>query len=153
MSALCGSLVALSSNAKADGLVFAGASLGYADIGSSDSTAYGFHLGTGLIPFIGLEAGFWDFGDMQRADFTSYYFAAKPTLKLGSFQMYAKGGVNIYDKDSSIGGSDDGTDIMFGLGGDYYLNRMFSVGAAYTNFGFGDDDIDTLAVTATFHFP
>jgi len=90
--------------------------------------------------------------DMKSADYSSYYFAAKPGIKLGSFQLFAKGGIALYDKDASIGKSDDGTDIMYGLGVDYFISPMFSVGGSYLNFGFGGDDVNTLTLSATFHF-
>ena len=147
------SLLIIPFKAQADGLVYTGAHLGYADLGSSDSTAFGVHLGTGLLPFVGLEAGYWNFGEMGNADYSSYYFAAKPTLKLGSFQLFVKGGIARYDKDASFGKSDDGVDLMYGLGVDYFITRMFSVGGNYNNFGFDGDDIDTLTFSVTLHFP
>lgn len=152
VAAVLVSSLVCSFNANAGGLIYGGANLGYAELDSSDTTTYGLHVGTGIFPVVGIEAGYWDFGNMKNADYTSYYFAAKPSITLGAFQLFAKGGIALYDKDSSTGKSDDGVDLMYGLGAEYYISRMISVGGSYTNFGFDGDDINTFTLSATFHF-
>ena len=145
-------MIGLTTNAFAGPLIYAGADIGQADLDSSSNTAYGFHVGTGIIPFIGIEGGYWDFGSFNRADYTSFYLAAKPSITLEPVHLYLKAGMDWYDKDASLGKSDDGVDLMYGAGAEYFFGKNISVGVGYTNFGFDSDDIDTLTLSATFHF-
>lgn len=146
------SCIGVAASASAGSLFYAGADVGQAELDSSSNTAYGFHVGTGIIPFIGVEAGYWDFGSFNQADYTSFYLAAKPGITLGPVFLYAKFGLDWYDKDASYGKSDDGVDFMYGAGAEWFLGSNISLGASYTNFGFDKDDIDTLTFSATFHF-
>ena len=145
-------LIGLTTNASAGALIYAGVDMGQASLGSSSSTAYGIHAGVGIIPFIGIEAGHWNFGSFGDTDFTNFYVAAKPNITLGPVHLYAKGGLAWYDKDVSSGSSDDGIDLMYGIGAEYFIGTNISLGASYTNFGFDNDDVDTLTFSATFHF-
>lgn len=55
-------LASVSATAAADALVYGGVQVGSADYRSESSTVYGAHIGTGLLPFIGLEMGAWNLG-------------------------------------------------------------------------------------------
>ncbi|MFA0252573.1 porin family protein, partial [Vibrio sp. 10N.261.45.A4] len=49
--------------------------------------------------------------------------------------------------------SDDGYDLMYGIGVEYFVIDMISVGAGYQNFEVGDaGNIDSFTLNATFHF-
>ncbi len=141
----------LSTTAFAGSLIYTGVDVGYATKGSSDNSTYGFHVGTNLIPLLGLEVGYRDFGSFGGTDYSSYYAAIMPRLSLGSFQVYLKGGVNMYDMSPSIGKSNDGTDLLYGAGANYFASDMISIGASYTKFGFEGDDVDTFALVVTLH--
>ena len=136
---------------SAGGLIYAGGNTGYASLGSSDNLAYGMHAGVGIIPFVGIEAGYWNFGSFDDVDYTTLYLSAKPNITLGPVNLFARGGLSWYDKDSSGGGSDEGVDLMYGFGAEYFIGRNISLGASYTNFGFSGDRGDALTFSATFH--
>ena len=144
-------IVIWAADASADALIYAGANTGYAESGSSSEFTYGFHVGTGIIPFFGIEAGYWDFGSFHGVDSSSIYLAAKPCIDIGPFHLFAKGGFTRFDQDGP-GGSNDGIDLMYGLGAEYFISRTFTLGASYMNFGQDGDNIDTLTLGATFHF-
>lgn len=150
LSALCFQL--LSATAFAGSLLYTGINAAYASKGSSDNSAFGVYLGTDLIPLVGFEGGYMNFGSFSKTDYSSYYIAAKPHLGLGPLQLYLKGGINMYYMDPSFGKSDNGVDLMYGAGADFFLTDMFSLGASYTKFGFDGDDVDTFSLTATIHF-
>ena len=135
----------------AGSLFYGGGNVGLVEKGSSSNTGYGLHAGIGIIPFVGIEAGMWDFGSFDGCDHTALYLAAKPNITVGPVHLYAKAGFDLYDVKSH--GSDDGVDIMFGAGAEYFLGRNISIGASFTQFGFDDDDISSLTLGATFHFP
>jgi len=154
-------LAGMSSTAAADSLVYAGANIGQATIDGDKSTVFGAHVGTGILPFIGLEAGYQTLGDASSGvgsiDISTIYVAAKPSLDVGPIQVYAKGGFHSWSADSSIDAIDEsGTDLMFGFGAEYYLIDNLSVGASWMQYRMSGDiyknNSDQLALTATFHF-
>lgn len=147
-------LIGASQTAMADSWLYAGGNIGLADSderGADSETAYGFHVGTGILPIIGLEAGFWDLGDANGGDLTTVYAAIKPSLDLGPVHLYGKVGVNKFDIDGGPK-DDDGYDLMYGAGAEWFVLDNLSLGLAYTNFGFDHSDVDNYSVSATFHF-
>ncbi|THB78741.1 MAG: porin family protein [Desulfobulbaceae bacterium] len=135
----------------ADALIYGGIGAGYAESEGSGDAAFGVHIGTGLVPFVGLEVGFWDFGSFNSFDYSSFYLAAKPSLDLGAVHLFAKLGLNSFDKDGDRTLSDDGVDLMYGLGAEYFFTDNVSAGASYTSFGFDGEDVSTFTVNLTFH--
>ena len=51
-------LIGASATASADSWIYGGASVGQADLANDSSTSYNVHVGTGILPLIGLEAGY-----------------------------------------------------------------------------------------------
>ncbi|PMH46552.1 hypothetical protein BCU68_00435 [Vibrio sp. 10N.286.49.B3] len=156
-------LIGASSTAMADALIYAGASVGQSDYNSSTGTAMGFHVGTGLLPIIGVEAGYWQLGDLDvnsgAADFSTWYAAVKPSIDLGPVHLYGRAGLHSYNVDYTKGytGSTSGTSIMYGVGAEYFVFSMLSIGAGYQNFAdvktrSGKHNVDSFTVNATFHF-
>lgn len=146
-------LLGASSTAMADSLFYGGASVGQSDYEGKKSTSYSVHAGTGILPFIGLEAGYINHGDFDLgATATSLYFAVKPSMDFGPLHVYAKGGLHSWDKDINGGKIDDGIDVMYGIGAEYFIMGPFSVGASYMNYTMDSTDVGTLSFNATFHF-
>ncbi|PID45418.1 MAG: hypothetical protein CR981_00470 [Proteobacteria bacterium] len=143
--------LAAATKSAAGTLFYGGGNLGFADKSSSHNTCYGLHAGIGIIPFVGIEAGIWDFGSLDGADHTAFYLAAKPNITIDSLHLYVKAGLDLYDVKGDE--SDDGIEIMFGAGVEYFLSRIISIGASVTRFGFDDDNISNLNISATVHFP
>ncbi|MBW3694867.1 porin family protein [Vibrio sp. T187] len=162
-------LIGASSTAMADSWIYAGGQLGQSNVDSENGTTSGVHIGTGILPFIGLEAGYMNFGEINiaynnltaDASFSSFYLAAKPSIDFGPLHVYAKGGLNSYSVDYSgtIGqllSEDTGVGIMYGVGAEYFVLDMLSVGASYQSFGMeidGDSvDVTSFTLNATVHF-
>lgn len=81
-------LLGASSTAMADSWIYGGASVGQSDYEGKHGTAYSVHAGTGILPFIGLEAGYVNHGDFeinatQELSASSLYFAVKPSMDFG----------------------------------------------------------------------
>ncbi len=77
------SLLALalcSTSAMADSWLYAGGQIGQSDIDSENDTTYGIHVGTGILPLIGIEVGYFNHGQVDlnlggnRGDVTSRHF-------------------------------------------------------------------------------
>ena len=146
-------LIGASSTAMADSWIYAGASGGSADWDNSSdtSTAVSVHVGTGILPFIGLEAGYNDFGEVGGLSASSVYFAAKPSIDFGPLHVYAKGGLHKWETKLGRETNDD-VDMMYGVGAEYFIMGPFSVGANYMNYTLDNTDIGVLSISGTFHF-
>ncbi len=62
------SLLALalcSTSALADSWLYAGGQIGQSDIDSENDTTYGIHVGTGILPLIGIEVGYFNHGQVD----------------------------------------------------------------------------------------
>ncbi|USD66459.1 porin family protein [Vibrio sp. SCSIO 43136] len=153
-TALAVALGLFATTASADAFFYAGANVGQGTIDSDKSTVYGFHVGTGILPFIGVEAGYQTLS--KTPDATTIYLAAKPSVDLGPIQVYAKAGIHSWSADVTSSIDDKDTDLMFGFGAEYYLIDNLSVGASWMQYQMGGDYIkdnsDQVSLTATFHF-
>lgn len=155
-------LMGAASPALADSWLYAGVNYGTADFtesGAGNDGTYGVNVGTGILPFIGVEAGYWDLGDIGGSDLTTVYAAIKPSINVGPLEFYGKLGANKYDVGNGNGTvrDDDGYDMMYGVGVEYTVLDgiplgSLSLGVAYNRFGFDKFDADTYSVSATFHF-
>ncbi|OLQ87731.1 hypothetical protein BIY21_16645 [Vibrio ponticus] len=149
-------LIGASATASADSWIYGGANVGQSELGGEDATSYGVHVGTGILPFIGLEAGYQNHGEFDvsgtnfKVEAESVYFAAKPSIDLGPLHVYAKGGLHKWDMSGDF--NKDDVDIMYGVGAEYFLFGPVSVGASYSVFTMDDEDVKTLSLNATFHF-
>jgi opacity protein-like surface antigen len=161
-------LVGASTSAFADAWLYGGVSAGRGDYNRNSDTPMGFHVGTGILPIIGIEGGYWKHGnyDMSAsngssgyAELGSWYAALKPSIDIGPIQIYAKGGFHYYNADykGNLNGSDSGTDFMYGVGAEYFVTDMLSVGASWPRFNgiktsfSNDKDLDSFTINATLH--
>ncbi|OCH19064.1 hypothetical protein A6E05_01555 [Aliivibrio sp. 1S165] len=147
-------LASVSVTAAADSWIYGGAQVGSADYRGESSTVYGAHIGTGILPFIGLEMGAWNLGSYdvagQTTDVTSVNFAVKPSIDFGPLHVYGKAGMHSWEEKGAF--KDDGVDPFFGLGIEYNIIPMFTIGAGYNNFTVDDKNIDFASVNLTVHF-
>ncbi|NOI24220.1 porin family protein [Vibrio mediterranei] len=159
-------LVGASTSAFADAWLYGGVSAGRADYNGNSDTPMGFHVGTGILPIIGIEGGYWKHGNFDGtsegkkgyAELGSWYAALKPSIDIGPVQLYAKGGLHYYNADykDGLSGNDSGTDFMYGVGAEYFVTDMLSVGASWQRFNgvktkFDDKDLDSFTINATLH--
>ncbi|MCL9777370.1 outer membrane beta-barrel protein [Vibrio methylphosphonaticus] len=161
-------LVGASTSAFADAWLYGGVSAGRADYNDNSDTPMGFHVGTGILPIIGVEAGYWKHGNFDinanqgngYAELGSWYAALKPSIDIGPVQLYAKGGLHYYNADYKSGlssqSSDNGTDFMYGVGAEYFVTDMLSVGASWQRFNgvktvANSKDLDSFTINATLH--
>lgn len=155
-------LLGASATASADSWIYGSASVGQADLGGESTTSYNVHVGTGILPLIGLEAGYQNLGDYDTVNYagatrnnltgSSIYFAAKPSLDFGPLHIYAKGGLHSYDIKADGGFSEDEIDVMYGVGAEYFVMGPISLGASYSVFNMKEDDVKNFSLNATFHF-
>ncbi len=65
-------LVGASTSAFADAWLYGGVSAGRADYNDNSDTPMGFHVGTGILPIIGVEGGYWKHGNFDNDSKTGY---------------------------------------------------------------------------------
>lgn len=139
----------MTADALADNGLYAGASIGQATIDACDGvancddedTSWKIIGGWQLNPNLALEAGWVDFGEVSgsiggskvSAEVDGWTLAAKGILPLNEqFSLFGKFGAIMWDVKgggAASGVSDDGTDLMYGLGAQYMLtNRLGIVG-------------------------
>ncbi|WP_428774322.1 outer membrane beta-barrel protein [Vibrio sp.] len=152
-------LLGVSTAASADALIYGGASAGQSDINGNTDTSYNIHVGTGILPFIGLEVGYQDHGkfttnyDNASRDFSakSYYAAAKPSIDFGPLHVYAKAGVHQYEL-KGTNYSEKELSTLYGVGVEYFAMGPISLGASYMVYNLKHDDVKTLSLNASIHF-
>ncbi|MBE3664863.1 hypothetical protein BOO35_06995 [Vibrio navarrensis] len=154
-------LVGTSSTAMADSWIYGGATVGQSDFKGESGTSYSIHAGTGILPIIGIEAGLTQHGTFDidysgtkhDTKLRSYYAALKPSIDVGPLHVWAKGGLHQWDKEVTglSAQDDDGVDIMYGVGAEYFIFGPLSVGASYMNYTTDKDDVGTFSLNATIH--
>ncbi|MGF1754012.1 porin family protein [Vibrio makurazakiensis] len=176
--ALIALVLATASNAAhADALLYASVGAGQAtyDIGdgvSEKETGYSLTGGTGLLPFIGIEAGTVNHGTMSfsgssgAVDVTasSYFAAVRPSIDFVNLHIYGKAGIHSTSTETKVQSNNMDTSnigLLYGVGAEYFFMPMFSTGLSYTIFngqkvndGAGERsyDLNNLSLNVTFHF-
>lgn len=149
-------LLGASSTAMADALIYAGASVGQSDYRGDTSTAYNLHVGTGILPFFAVEGGYTNLGDFKVSGVehsaTTMYAALKPSIDFGPLHIYGRAGLHSWKTEIDDSKNDDGLDIMYGVGAEYFIMGPFSVGAGYHRYTLDKKDVKVVSFNATFHF-
>lgn len=116
-------------------------------------------LGWRPIEFLGVEAGYYDFGNFESAgsslEGTAYTLAGLLSVELGPVGVYAKGGVanNEFDFSSAgTSGSESSTDPFGGLGLTVDVMDRLYVYAEYLRFAADAADVDVAGVGLRWNF-
>jgi len=149
---------------------------------SSDDSDSGIKVfaGNQMSPNFAIEFGYADLGEFSAsgtdsflgtasvaAETTALFVTANGIMPVAqNFNLFGKVGIARWDMDlsatSSVFGSgslsDDGFDIMFGIGASFAVGQMVSIRAEWERFAVGDSattgesDIDLLSAGVTFKF-
>jgi hypothetical protein len=108
------------------------------------------------LPFLGLEAGYTDHGKFETSNnvdvkVKSFFAAARPSIDIGPFHIYGRVGLHNWDLDNSSGADDDGLDVMYGVGIEYFTEGPLAIGLGYNTYKLDDEYVGNLNLTATFH--
>ena len=134
---------------------YVGGNYGFLDVNDNDfdddSDSYQIRVGTNILPFIGFEIGYNDFGDygnnLSRFDADGYSLAAVGRLPISeSFGLYAKAGQLWWDTKYDVAGFNgdtDGDDFFFGVGAELEMTENLDLVIAYDRY---EIDVDN-AVT------
>jgi hypothetical protein len=136
-----------SGNANASGYIGLGAYTASADVSSDSTLSPAFMVGWRPIELLGVELGYYDFGNFKdsgvRIDGSALTLAGLLSLELGPVGVYGKLGLANYDFDY---GSplinelfDDGTSAFGGVGATIDIMDRLYFYAEYLRFGAGAD--------------
>jgi opacity protein-like surface antigen len=150
-------LAGFATTASADALIYGGANVGQSDLNGETSTSSTVYVGTGLLPILGIEAGYTNLGSFDLSggvekDVTTKFIAARPSVDIGPLHIYGRAGLQSWESETTGQPDDDGVDIMYGFGAEYSVMGPFSVGAGYEVYEIDDDSVETFTLNATFHF-
>jgi len=113
--------------------------------------------------FIAAEFGFADLGEVTAsapgvsatAEVDGFQFAAVGSYPIEQFSLIGKIGLFAWDGEISTNfGSfdDDGTDILFGLGGAFHINPQLTLRGEWERFDIDGDDIDFFSANIIYNF-
>ena len=155
-------LIGVSATASADALIYGGASAGQSTLGGETSSSYNVHVGTGILPFIALEAGYQNFGEFKNTTYdnvkrdleaSAVYFAVKPSMDFGPLHVYGKAGLHSYElKDKNSDFNEDEIDMTYGVGAEYSVMGPVTLGVSYNVFSMKKENVENFSLNATFHF-
>jgi OmpA-OmpF porin, OOP family len=161
----------MTANALADNGFYGGASIGQATIDACDGvtncddedTGWKVFGGWELNPNVAFEAGFVDFGEISgsiggtsvSAEADGWTLAAKGTWPVNEqFGVFGKFGAIMWDVEgggAADGVSDDGTDLLYGLGAQYMFTDQFGLVGEWEWYDI-DSDVDLFSVGLLFKF-
>ncbi len=132
---------------------------------SCDDDDVGFKIFGGLKfnQYFAAEAGYVNLGEVSATllgvgvdvDADGFQLAAVGMYPIEQFSLLGKVGIYFWDLEASGGGatvSDDGTDIMFGIGGAFHFTPQLSVRGEWERFDFDGDDVDLFSASIVYNF-
>jgi len=148
-------LTGFASSVSADALLYGGAMAGQSEYDGENSTAASVYVGTGVLPILGVEGGYADHGEFEFKGIAdvkanSVFIALRPSLDIGPLHLYGRAGIHKWD--ISGGRDDDGVDMMFGFGVEYFTMGPMALGAGYHVYSTDDENISNFNLSATVHF-
>ncbi len=136
---------------------YVGADVGTVDFEDEDDTGFRFSGGYQFNRNFGAEVGYvtlFDksiFGSNVEVDGFELLAVGKMPLA-NNFSVYGKLGFLMWDAKASGIGSDDGTDLTYGIGLQYDLSRNFGVRGQWQRYDVDDADADMLSIGLMYRF-
>ena len=161
--------VLLAGTGMAHAGIFFGASIGETSFQAEETNfslddtadAYKVFAGFTFLKFVGVEASYVDFGNVEdevspgtdaEIDATGWDVFAKGILPIGKhFDIFAKAGVVVWDTEQTLSGvvsgsgSNDGTDPVYGGGLTFRFAKIVGIRVEYERFDLEDTDSVDLA--------
>jgi OOP family OmpA-OmpF porin len=133
---------------QADTGWYAGASLGNAEAGSEDDTAWRIAAGYRLSRTFAAEVGYANFGDFGGGDdATSLELVGTAHFPMGNqFSLYGLAGLAMIEV-----GDEDETELTFGVGAQYDFSRNMGLRLQWQRYN-TEEELDVLSVGVVFKF-
>jgi OOP family OmpA-OmpF porin len=130
---------------------YAGAEVGQADFGTDDDTAFKILGGYQFHTNIAAEIGYGMLFDKNSAEVTSLEAVAVGIFPLANqFSIIGKLGFANVDVETPVG-SDDKTELTYGVGVQYDFNRNLGLRAQWQRYD-TDEEVDLISIGAVWRF-
>lgn len=130
---------------------YIGAELGQSDFGSEKDTAYKFLGGFQVNRYFGVEAGYGWLYDKNSSEVKALEALAVGTYPIGNqFSLFGKFGLASMDV-KTPGGSDDSTELTFGVGVQYDATRQLGIRAGWQRYD-TDQEVDVISIGVVYRF-
>jgi OOP family OmpA-OmpF porin len=128
---------------------YVGASIGNAEAGSEDDTAWRIAGGYRFGRTFAAEVGYVNMGDFGGGDdVTSLELVGTAHFPLGNqFSIYGLGGIAMLEA-----GDEDETELTFGVGAQYDFSRNLGLRVQWQRYNTDPDEIDVMSVGVVFKF-
>ena len=157
MTAMLGAAaMALSSGALAQMMTpsfYAGVELGSSEVGSETDTAMRIFGGFQFHPNIAAELGYGFLYDKGATEVTALELAAVGMYQVApQLSVLAKLGFANVEVDAGGFGSEDSTEILFGVGVQYDVTRNLGARLMFTRYTADRDDVDVIGIQGIWRF-
>ena len=134
---------------QADTGFYLGGSLGNAEAGDEDDTAWRIGAGYRFGRTFGAEVGYANLGDFGGGDdVTSLELVGTAGFPLGNqFSIYGLGGISMLEA-----GDEDETELTFGIGAQYDMSRNLGLRVQWQRYDTDPDEIDVLSIGVVWKF-
>ena len=140
---------------------YIGGDIGYASVDDSgvddEDTSFHFIGGWQFNENFSVEGGYIDFGefdagiaDIEVDGFDVAFVGALPVAE--KFSLTGRLGYIWWDADAGALGDDDGSDMLYGIGGRYDVNDQFMLYGGWTRYDIDDVDLDVLHFGGAYRF-
>ena len=132
---------------------YVGGDFGKFDIADEDDTAFKILGGYQFHRNFSAEFSYGNLFDKSGVEITTWELVGVGTFPLGNnLSVLGKLGFAMWDADAGIFGSDDGTDLTFGVGVQYDLNPKLAIRGQWQRYDVSDEDADLFSIGLIYRF-
>ena len=132
---------------------YVGADVGSFDIEDEDDTGMRFVAGYNFNRTFAAEAGYSMLFDKGGVEVTAWEFVGIASMPLGNkFSVFGKLGFAMWEVDAGFFGSEDGTDLTYGVGLQYDLNPRLGIRGQWQRYSLDDADGDLFSIGLIYKF-
>lgn len=132
---------------------YVGGDFGKVDIEDEDDTGWRIVGGYQINRNFAAELGYSSLFDKDGVDLTAWELVGIAAFPVANqFSVFGKLGLAMWDVDAGALGSDDGTDLTFGLGVQYDFTPKLGLRAQWQRYDVSDADADVYSVGIVYKF-
>ena len=138
---------------KTDTGWYVGGDIGKVDIEDEDDTGWRIVGGYKINRNFAAELGYSSLFDKGGVEVTAWELVGIASFPVANqFSVFGKLGFAMWDVDAGVFGSDDGTDLTFGLGVQYDFTPKLGLRGQWQRYDVSDADADVFSVGVVYKF-
>jgi OOP family OmpA-OmpF porin len=132
---------------------YVGGDVGQVDFGTEDDTGFRILGGYQVNRNFAAELGYSMLFDKGGAEVTAWELVGIGSFPLGNqFSVFGKLGFAMWETEVSGVGSDDGTDLTYGIGVQYDLNPRLAIRGQWQRYDVDPDEADMFSIGLIYRF-